>query len=154
MNWPSQHYHSCWQDVKPQTKQKHHHLIDLKSEFMSIIGTDRQKSEFMSIIGTDRQRSEFMSIVGTDWQKSEFMSIIGTDWQKSDFMSIIGADRQKSEFMSIIGTELILGCGSVIITLCKISSSLRSYFRTVPRFGAFPVILCVFLVILFTFGSL
>ena len=25
----------------------------------------------------------------------------------------------------------------------KISSSLRSYFRTVPRFGAFPVILCV-----------
>ena len=32
----------------------------------------------------------------------------------------------------------------------KISSSLRSYFRTVLRFGAFPVILCVFLVILFT----
>ena len=55
--------------------------------------------------------------------------------------------------------EVILGCGSVIITLFlqywpKISSSLRSDFRTVPRFGAFPVILCVFLVILFTFRSL
>ena len=55
--------------------------------------------------------------------------------------------------------ELILGCGSVIITLFlqywpKISSSLGSYFRTVRSFGAFPVILCVFLVILFTFRSL
>ena len=55
--------------------------------------------------------------------------------------------------------ELILSCGSVIITLFlqywpKISSSLRSYFRTEPRFGAFSVILCVFLVILFTFRSL
>ena len=36
----------------------------------------------------------------------------------------------------------------------KISRSLRSYFRTVPRFGAFPVILCILLVILFTFRSL
>ena len=59
----------------------------------------------------------------------------------------------------VVVTELILGCGSVTITLFsqywpKISSSLRSYFRTVPRFGAFPVILCVFLVILFTFRSL
>ena len=57
------------------------------------------------------------------------------------------------------GSELILGCGSVIITLFlqywpKISSSLRSYFRTVPRFGAFPVILCVFLITLFTFRSI
>ena len=45
--------------------------------------------------------------------------------------------------------ELILGCGSVIIPLFlqywpKISSSLLSYFLTVPRFGAFLVILCVF----------
>ena len=56
-------------------------------------------------------------------------------------------------------SELILGCGSVIITLFlqywpKISSSLGSYFHTMSRFGAFPVILCVFLVILFTFRSL
>ena len=56
-------------------------------------------------------------------------------------------------------SELILGFGGVIIRLFlqywpKISSSLRSYFRSVPRYGAFSVILCVFLVTLFTFQSL
>ena len=61
--------------------------------------------------------------------------------------------------VSYLCSELILGCGSVIITLFlqywpKISSSLRSFFRTLPRFGAFPVILCVFLFILFTFRPL
>ena len=56
-------------------------------------------------------------------------------------------------------SELILGCGSVIIMLFwqywpQISSSLSGYFRIIPRFGAIPVNLCVFLVLLFAFRSL
>ena len=59
----------------------------------------------------------------------------------------------------LYNSELILGCGSVKITLFlqywpKISSSLRSYSRNIPRFGAFPVILRVLLVIPFTFPTL
>ena len=52
---------------------------------------------------------------------------------------------------------MILGCGSVIITLFwqywpPISSALHGYFCLMPRFGTNPVILCVYLVLLDLFA--
>ena len=51
-------------------------------------------------------------------------------------------------------SELILGCGSVIIRLFFFNIGPKFQVPCVTPFDAFLVILCVFLVILFAFWSL